>query len=116
MAFIAEQEALHSSQQARPEKDCRAQAREAVYQVVRHFTPTAYDVSAAPPWPTGGEEYAKLRICIDQLLLRAMLSEIPPRELEVIHEAQRRKGGTAHAQVKTPPYQMRQLLVQFARC
>ena len=47
MAFIAEQEALHSSQQARPEKDCRAQAREAVYQVVRHFTPTAYDVRAA---------------------------------------------------------------------
>ena len=43
-----------------------------------------------------------------------MLREIPPRELEVIHEAQRRKGGTAHAQVKTPPYQMRQLLGQFA--
>ena len=115
MAFIAEQEALHSSQKARPEKDCRAQAREAVYEVVRRFTPTAYDVSAAPPWPTGGEEYAKLRICIDELLLRAMLSEIPPLELEVIHEAQRRKDRTAHAQVKTPPYQMRQLLVQFAR-
>ena len=114
MAFIAEQEAFHSSQKARPEKDCRAQAREAVYQVVRRFTPTAYDVSAAPPWPTGGEEYAKLRICIDELLLRAMLSEIPPLELEVIHEAQRHKDCTAHAQVKTPPYQMRQLLVQFA--
>ena len=112
MAFIAEQEELHSSQQARPEKDCRAQAREAVYQVVRHFTPTAYDVNA--PWPRGGKEYAKLRICIDPLLRRAMLREIPHRELEVIHEAQRRKGGTAHAQVHTPPYQMRQLLVQFA--
>ena len=114
MAFIAEQEELHSSQQARPEKDCRSQAREAVYQVVRHFTPTAYDVSAARRGRAGGEEYAKLRICIDPLLLRAMLSEIPHRELEVIHEAQRRKGGTAHAQVQTPPYQMRQLLVQFA--
>ena len=113
-AFIAEQEALHSSQQARPEKDCRAQAREAVYQVVRHFTPTAYDVSAASPWPTDGAEYAKLRTCIDSLYLRAMLSTIPPRELEVIHEAQRRKGGTAHAQVKTPPYQMQDLLGQFA--
>ena len=43
MAFIAEQEALHSSQKARPEKDCRAQAREAVYEVVRHVTPTAYE-------------------------------------------------------------------------
>ena len=114
MAFIAEQEALHSSQQARPEKDCRAQAREAVYKVVRHFTPTAYDVSAAPPWPTDGAEYAKLRICIDPLYLRAMLREIPPRELEVIHEAQRRKGGTAHAQVKTPPYQMHTRLGEFA--
>ena len=112
MAFIAEQEALHSSQQARPEKDCRAQAREAVYEVVRHFTPTAYDVDA--PWPTDGAEYAKLRTCIDQLHRRAMLSAIPPSELEVIHEAQRRKGGTAHAQVMTPPYQMRQLLGEFA--
>ena len=55
-----------------------------------------------------------MRTCIDPLLRRAMLSAIPPRELEVIHEAQRRKGGTAHAQVHTPPYQMRQLLVQFA--
>ena len=45
IAFIAEQEALHSSQKARPEKDCRAQAREAVYEVVRHFTPTAYEVA-----------------------------------------------------------------------
>ena len=112
MAFIAEQEELHSSQQARPEKDCRAQAREAVYQVVRHFTPTAYDVSA--PWPTDGKEYAKLRACIDQLHRRAMLRAIPPRELEVIHESQRRKGGTAHAQVKTSPYQMRQLLGELA--
>jgi len=114
MAFIAEQEALHSSQQARPEKDCRAQAREAVYGVVRRFTPTAYDVSAAPPWPATGAAYAELRTRIGPLHLRAMLREIPHRELVVIHEAQRRKGGTAHAQVNTPTYQMRQLLGEFA--
>ena len=115
IAFIAEQEQLHSSQQARPEKDCRAQAREAVYDVVRHFTPTAYDVSATQQWPTGGAEYAKLRMCIKPLHLRAMLSELPPNELSVIHEAQRREGSTAHTQVKTPPYQKRVQLSKFAK-
>ena len=113
MAFIAEQEALCSSQQARPEKDCRAQAREAVYEVVRHFTPTAYEVDA--PWPADGKEYAKLRVCIGPLYLRAMLSKVPLGELKVITEVQRRKGSTAHTQVKTPPYQMRDLLGECAK-
>ena len=72
-------------------------------------------MDATQPWPADGKEYAKLRVCIGPLYLRAMLNEVPPGELKVITEVQRRKRSTAHAQVKTPSYQMRHLLGEFAK-
>ncbi len=73
--FVADQEALFTSKTARPEKDCRDLEREMVYEVVRHFTPNACQIGS--DWPADGKEYAKLRLCIEQLHLRAQLSEIP---------------------------------------
>jgi 8-oxo-dGTP pyrophosphatase MutT (NUDIX family) len=108
--FIAYQEGLRVSKGARQEKDARAHADEAIYNVVRHLTP--FDWSGAA-WPAV-EDYAKVAHRIDAIVRRATLLHIPHDELVIIWEAQRRAGHAAHSEVVAPPHLMHKWLAEFA--
>ena len=108
--FIAYQEGLFVSKGARPEKDARAHADEAIYDVVRHLTP--FDWSGAT-WPAV-KDYARMAHQIDAIVRRATLLHIPHDELVILWEAQRREGRAAHSEVVAPPHLAREWLADFA--
>ena len=108
--FIAYQEGLFVSKGARPEKDARAHADEAIYNVVRHLTP--FDWSGAA-WPAV-EDYAKVAHHINPIILRATLLHVPHDELVILWEGQRREGRAAHSEVVAPPHLVHKWLAEFA--